>query len=66
MGITDKIIRFAIAAVLGGVYFSGYVTGTWGLVALIGAGIMLLTSLISSCPLYSVFGINTRGKAKLS
>ena len=64
MGTVDRSIRFLIALVLIGVYFSGIVTGTWGIVTLVLAAIMALTSMVSSCPLYSVLGFNTASKAK--
>lgn len=64
MGKLDRAMRLLIALVLIGIYFSGIVTGTWGIVALVVAGVMVLTSLINSCPLYSVLGINTASKHK--
>lgn len=59
MGGTDKIIRLLIAAVLVILYTSGILTGTIGWIALAFAGIFVVTGLISFCPLYSIFGINT-------
>ena len=59
MGGTDKIIRLLIAAVLVILYTSGILTGTISWIALAFAGIFLVTALISFCPLYSIFGINT-------
>lgn len=59
MGIADRVIRVALAAVIAGLYFGGIVTGTLGIVLLALAGIFVLTSLISFCPLYYPFGIKT-------
>lgn len=59
MGGTDKIIRLLIAAVLVILYTSGILTGTISWIALAFASIFLVTALISFCPLYSIFGINT-------
>ncbi len=60
MGSADRIIRIVIAAVIAILYFTNTVlTGTIGLVALILAGVFVLTSLVSFCPLYAPFGINT-------
>ncbi len=59
MGSTDRIIRIIIAAVIGVLYFTGTISGTWGLVLLILAGVFLLTSFVSFCPLYAPFGIST-------
>ncbi len=59
MGGTDRIIRILIAVVAAVLYFSGTISETVGIVAMVIAGIFLLTSLISFCPLYTIFGINT-------
>ncbi|MBL0068395.1 MAG: DUF2892 domain-containing protein [Chitinophagaceae bacterium] len=60
MGSADRIIRIVIAAVIAILYFTNtLLTGTLGLVALILAGVFVLTSLVSFCPLYAPFGINT-------
>ena len=59
MGSVDRILRIIIAAVFGLLYFNGIVTGTWGIVLLVLGGVFVLTSLVGSCPLYSMFGINT-------
>lgn len=59
MGSADRIIRIIIAAIIGILYFTGTISGTLGLILLILAGIFVLTSLISFCPLYAPFGIRT-------
>jgi hypothetical protein len=59
MGNPDRIIRFVIAAVFIVLYISGTVTGTAGLVLLVLAGVFILTSLTSFCPIYAPFGIST-------
>ncbi|MBT8262061.1 MAG: DUF2892 domain-containing protein [Bacteroidia bacterium] len=59
MANADRIIRFIIAAVVAYLYFSGTLTGTLGIVLLVVAAIFLLTSFISFCPLYAIFGIST-------
>jgi len=59
MGMADKIIRVIIAAVVVILYFTETVSGTLGIVLLALAGIFVLTSLISFCPLYTLVGINT-------
>lgn len=55
----DRIIRVLIALVIGALYFSGMITGTLGIVLMVLAGIFVLTSLVSFCPLYALFGIST-------
>ncbi|MCB0401322.1 MAG: DUF2892 domain-containing protein [Flavobacteriales bacterium] len=59
MGIADRVIRILIAAVIAVLYFTGIVPGTLGIVLLVLAGVFVLTSLISFCPLYAPLGINT-------
>ena len=59
MGNADRIIRLIIAAILAYLYFGGVVTGTLGIVLVVVAGVFVLTSLISFCPLYSLVGLNT-------
>jgi uncharacterized membrane protein YccC len=59
MGSADRIIRIIIAVIVGILYFTGIISGTLGLILLILAGIFVLTSLISFCPLYAPFGIRT-------
>jgi fatty acid desaturase len=59
MGSSDKIIRFILAAIFVGLYFTGTVTGTWGIVLLVLAGVFVLTSMVSFCPLYAPFGLST-------
>jgi hypothetical protein len=59
MGTADRIIRLLLAAVFAYLYFGGIVTGTLGLVLVILGGVFLLTSLVSFCPLYTLFGLST-------
>jgi hypothetical protein len=59
MGSIDKIIRVVLALVFAALYFTSTVTGTLGLALLVLAGIFLLTTLLGTCPLYVLFGINT-------
>ena len=60
IGTADRIIRAVLAIILAVLYFSGTVTGTLGIILLVLAGVFLLTSLISFCPLYAPFKISTR------
>jgi hypothetical protein len=59
MGTTDRIIRFVIAAIIAILYFTNIITGTLGIVLLVLAGVFVLTSLISFCPLYTLVGLNS-------
>lgn len=59
MGNIDRVVRILLAVVFAALYFTGTVSGTLGLVLVAAAGIFVLTSVISFCPLYPIFGINT-------
>lgn len=62
VGTIDKIVRLLLALVFIGLFFSHTVTGAVGVVLLVLAGMLILTSLISACPLYWPFGIHTNKK----
>ena len=55
----DRIIRVLIALLAAYLYFAGVVTGTLGIVLIVVAVVFVLTSLVSFCPLYAIFGIST-------
>ncbi len=59
IGKTDKGIRLTLAAVLIVLYFTNILSGTLGVIGLVAAGMLTLTSLINFCPAYILFGINT-------
>ncbi|WP_339629937.1 DUF2892 domain-containing protein [uncultured Maribacter sp.] len=59
MGSTDRFIRIFIAVALLTTFYTDTVTGTLGYVLAAIAGILILTTFISFCPLYTLFGINT-------
>jgi hypothetical protein len=56
MGTVDKTVRVLIAVVFIGLYFANVITGTVGIALLMFAGVFILTSFISFCPLYYPFG----------
>ncbi len=59
MGSADRIGRVLLAVVFAVLYFTGTVTGTFGIVLLVLGAVFLLTSVFSFCPLYAPFGIST-------
>lgn len=59
MGSLDRTVRIMVAALVAVLYFTGVIQGTWAIVLLLFAAVFLLTSFMSFCPLYAVFGINT-------
>jgi hypothetical protein len=59
VGSTDKIIRLLIAAVIAILILTGILTNIVAIIfGIIGAA-MIITSFISFCGLYSIFGWNT-------
>ena len=60
MGTIDRVIRIVIALTVGVLYFTGQISGTVALILGILAVIFILTSLVSTCPLYLPFGLSTR------
>jgi Protein of unknown function (DUF2892) len=59
MGNADRLIRLLVAAVVAVLYFTNVITGTLGIVLLVVAGVFVLTSLVSFCPLYTLLGTST-------
>ena len=64
MGSYDKLIRLVVAIVLIVLYYTGVITGTLGIIGLVLALVFTITSLISFCPLYTLFGLSTDKKEK--
>lgn len=62
MGTIDITIRLVIAAMIIVLYFTNMISGILAIILLIFAGIFILTSFFSFCPLYLPFGISTRSK----
>jgi hypothetical protein len=59
MGTADRIIRLLIAAIITTLYLTNSISGTVGIILLVLAGVFVLTSLVSFCPLYTIFGISS-------
>jgi len=64
MGKTDKTVRIIIAVIIAVLAYTGVVSGTLATVLLVLAGVFVLTSVISFCPLYTIVGLNTCGVKK--
>ena len=64
MGATDKAIRIILAIAFAGLYITKLVEGNLGLVLLTIGGVLLLTSTISFCPLYTLLGMSSAEKKK--
>ncbi len=59
MGSLDRTVRIIVAALIAVLYFTGVIQGTWAIILSVLAVVFLLTSSVSFCPLYAIFGINT-------
>lgn len=59
MGNIDRVIRILVAIIIAALYFNNVISGVLGIVLLIFAGILVLTSLISFCPIYLPFNLKT-------
>jgi hypothetical protein len=64
MGTVDKTLRVLAAAVIALLYYTEVISGTVAIVLMVFAIIFVITSFISICPLYPLFGINTGKKEK--
>jgi len=64
MGNTDRIVRIVLATIVAVLYFTHIITGTLGIVLLAVAGVFVLTSLVSFCPLYILIGVKTCSEGK--
>lgn len=64
MGTIDKAVRIIAALAIAGLYFSGILPATVAIVLLVLAGVFILTSFMSFCPLYYPFGISTKKLGK--
>jgi len=63
IGFLDKILRVVIAVVIGGVFSLNLIQNELhSYMLLLGAVILIITSLLHFCPLYFILGIKTRKK----
>jgi hypothetical protein len=60
MGTIDRLIRTALAILVGVLYFTGQISGTVAIILGIIVLVFLLTSNVSFCPLYLPLGISPR------
>ncbi|TXN37385.1 DUF2892 domain-containing protein [Flagellimonas hymeniacidonis] len=55
----DRVLRLFIAAIVVALYYFNVVEGTLAYVLMALAGIFVLTSFVSFCPLYAIFRMNS-------
>jgi hypothetical protein len=59
IGSIDKSLRVLIAVIVAGLYYFNIIEGTLAYILMALAIILLVTSLVNFCPLYTILGINT-------
>ena len=59
MGALDKIIRISVAIIAALLVYFEVVQETLAYILMAVAVIFVLTSLVSFCPIYGIFGLNT-------
>ena len=64
MGSIDKAVRILVAIIIASLYFGKLISGSVAVFLLILAGVFIITSFVSYCPLYLPLGISTRKKEK--
>ena len=59
MSTADRVLRVLVAIIIATLYFAQVISGIVAVVLLALAGIFIVTSFISFCPIYFSFGIST-------
>ncbi|MFQ6615189.1 MAG: DUF2892 domain-containing protein [Fidelibacterota bacterium] len=60
MSTLDRVIRFGFVLLVAALYFTGVISGLLTIILGILAVVFLVTSIVSFCPLYALFGLSTR------
>lgn len=64
MGTADRVLRTIAALVIGTLWWTGTISGVFGVGLAILAVVFLVTSAVSFCPLYRPLGLSTCGNGK--
>jgi hypothetical protein len=62
LGTIDRVIRVLIAVLFAVLYITNVISGTLGIILMAVGVVFALTSLVSFCPLYWMFGLRTSKK----
>jgi len=65
LGSADKLARLLIAIGLIVLFYTEVLTGTLGIIALVLALVLALTSMVSFCPIYALFGLSSSKREDL-
>jgi hypothetical protein len=59
MGSLDKVFRVLIAVTVAVLYYLNIISGSLAYILMVVAIILLITTFINFCPIYSILGINS-------
>lgn len=59
VGTVDRIVRILPAIAVGIAWSNGWIAGGLAVILAIGAGMLLVTSLLGACSIYYMFGLST-------
>jgi hypothetical protein len=62
VGTIDKVIRILVAVVVVILYFTHVISGVLAIILLALSAILVVTSLLSFCPIWLALGLSTREK----
>jgi hypothetical protein len=62
MGSIDRVARIVVAALVAILFFTNVISGTIGIILLTLAGLLTLTAILGSCPLYFPLKLDTGSK----
>lgn len=62
MGLTDRLVRIAVAVLIGALYFTGQIWGKAAIVLGIIAAILVVTGILGTCLMYIPFKLDSREK----
>jgi hypothetical protein len=62
MGTIDKVIRILVSVLVVILYFTNVISGTWGIILLALAAVLVATTVLSFCPIWLALGFSTMKK----
>ena len=60
LGMADRVVRILLVMLITLLYLTQMISGIVAIVLLAFAGVLLLTSIFSTCPIYSVLGLSSK------
>jgi fatty acid desaturase len=60
LGIADRVVRILVVMLIAVLYLTQMISGIVAIVLLTIAGVLLLTSIFSTCPIYAALGLSSR------